>query len=524
MTRNRRAGLAAVLVGSGMMLGVLLTSGLEWTDPLLSSDNKTERHLTGATGPAPEEVAAVEQLSKAFVKVAELANPSVVTISAEKVIQPASREMPDLPENHPFREFFGDDFNRFWQGPGGDEGMRSRGLGSGVIVSEDGYILTNNHVVQDAEELTITLMDERDLKGTVVGADPESDVALIKVDATGLPAVRFGDSDRLQVGEWVVAVGSPFSENLAHTVTAGIVSAKGRTQVGIVDFEDFIQTDAAINPGNSGGALLSVRGELVGINTAIATRSGFYQGVGFAIPINMARKVMDDLLNRGKVVRGWLGVQIQSLDEDLAASLGLASKHGVIVNDLTSGGPAEKSGLKHGDVVLELNGAPVKDADHLQALVAAQDPGSPVNLKVRRDKKDVTVKVDLGERPSNPREAFARSGSGDGDEDEKQSAPAAATRLGIDIVALTPRLAQELGYGDDEGVVVDGVSRSGPAAAKNIRKGDLIQEINRRQVRSIDEFNEVMRGVKPGETVLLLVRRGETTFFTALKVQEEKGK
>jgi len=301
------------------------------------------------------------------------------------------------------------------------------------------------------------------------------------------------------------------------------VSAKGRTQVGIVDFEDFIQTDAAINPGNSGGALLNVRGEIVGINTAIATRSGFYQGVGFAIPINMARKVMDDLLNRGKVVRGWLGVQIQSLDEDLAASLGLDSKRGVIVNDLTSGGPAEKAGLKHGDVVLELNGTPVKDADHLQSLVAAQDPGSPVNLKVRRDKKDVNVKVGLGERPTNPREAFARGDTEDRDEGGKPS-PAAATRLGLDIVPLTPRLAQELGYEDDRGVVVDGVSRSGPAAAKNIRKGDLIQEINRQKVTSIDEFNAVMKDVEPGETVLLLIRRDDTTFFTALKVQEEKEK
>ncbi len=522
MNPNRRAGLAALLVGTGIALGVLLTTGLEWTAPLFSDDATGERHLTGATGPAPEEVATVQQLSKAFVKVADLVNPSVVTISAEKVIQPASRRMPELPDNHPFREFFGDDFYHFWRGPGGDEGMRSRGLGSGVIVSEDGYILTNNHVVQDAEDLTITLMDDRELKAKVIGSDPESDVALIKVDASGLPAVRFGDSDRLQVGEWVLAIGSPFSENLAHTVTAGIVSAKGRTQVGIVDFEDFIQTDAAINPGNSGGALVNVRGELVGINTAIATRNGFYQGVGFAIPINMARKVMDDLLNRGKVVRGWLGVQIQSLDEDLAAGLGLDSKRGVIVNDLTDKGPAERAGLKHGDVILELNGTTVKDADHLQSLVAAQDPGSPVKLKVRRDKKDITVTVDLGERPANPREAFARGGGEGGGESE--SAPALASRLGIEVKALTPSLARELGYEGDEGVVVDAVSRSGPAAMKNIRPGDLIQEVNRQRVSSISDFNRAMDDVAAGDTVLLLVRRGDTSFFTAIKVAEEKGK
>ncbi len=339
MSRTQRAGLAALLLGGGILAGVMLTAGLEWTAIGRSQPPGGERHITGAQGEVPEELRAVDQMSKAFVKVAEMVNPAVVTIAAEKIIQPVSRNQPNMPDNHPFREFFGDDFDRFWNQPD-DEGMRSRGLGSGVIVSDDGYILTNNHVISDAEELEVRLMDDRELKATVVGSDPESDVALIKVDATGLPAVRFGDSDRLAVGEWVVAVGSPFSENLAHTVTAGIVSAKGRTQVGIVDFEDFIQTDAAINPGNSGGALVNLRGELVGVNTAIATRNGFYQGVGFAIPVNMARKVMDDLLNRGKVVRGWLGVQIQSLDEDLATGLGLDSKRGVVINDLTAGGPA----------------------------------------------------------------------------------------------------------------------------------------------------------------------------------------
>jgi serine protease Do len=519
MSRTHRVGLAALLLGGGLLAGVMLTTGLEWT-PIGRSQTSTsgERHITGAQGDVPEELKAVDSMSKAFVKVAEMVNPAVVTIAAEKVIQPVSRNEPSLPDNHPFREFFGDDFNRFWNLPD-DEGQRSRGLGSGVIVSEDGYILTNNHVISDAEELQVRLMDDRELKATVVGSDPESDVALIKVDATGLPVVRFGDSDRLQVGEWVVAIGSPFSENLAHTVTAGIVSAKGRTQVGIVDFEDFIQTDAAINPGNSGGALVNLRGELIGVNTAIATRNGFYQGVGFAIPVNMCRKVMDDLLNRGKVVRGWLGVQIQSLDEDLATGLGLDSKRGVVINDLTAGGPAERAGLKHGDVILQFNGAAVKDADNLQSLVAAQDPGKPAELKVRRDGKDMNIKVDLGERPSNPRDAFGRSGpSEDG---ETPSAPA-GRELGIKVGPLNESRARELGYEDDQGVVVEDVQRGGPAAAKNIRAGDLIKEVNRRPVNSVKEFNNAVSDLKAGDTALLLVRRGDQNFFAAVKLAGSK--
>jgi serine protease Do len=453
--------------------------------------------------------------------VAQIVNPSVVTISSERVIRPASRGgRPSMPEDHPFREFFGDDFfDRFWQGPQGDEDMRSQGLGSGVIVSDDGYILTNNHVVADAEHIKVVVMDGRELEGKLIGADRESDVALIKVDAKDLPAVRFGDSDKLEVGEWVVAVGSPFSENLAHTVTAGIVSAKGRTHVGIVDFEDFIQTDAAINPGNSGGALVNLRGELVGINTAIATRTGFYQGVGFAIPVSMARKVMDDLLNQGKVVRGWLGVVIQSLDEDLATSLKLGSKRGVLVNDVSPDGPADRAGIRRGDVILEFEGTEVKDADHLQSLVAGRDPGSPASLRIHRDGKDRKVSVGLGERPTNPQEAM-RGETPDERDQESKAIPAAS--LGFSVEPLTSALARELGYTGEEGVVVGEVSRGGPAAQKNLRRGDLIQEVNGKAVTSVKEFEAAIKNLKPGDAALLLVLRDETTFFTAVRVPEKK--
>jgi len=317
----------------------------------------------------------------------------------------------------------------------------------------------------------------------------------------------------------VVAVGSPFSENLAHTVTAGIVSAKGRTHVGIVDFEDFIQTDAAINPGNSGGALVNLRGELVGINTAIATRSGFYQGVGFAIPVSMARKVMDDLLNQGKVVRGWLGVVIQSLDEDLASGLKLGSKRGVLVNDVSPGGPADRAGIRRGDVILEFEGTEVKDADHLQSLVAGRDPGSPATLRIHRDGKDRKVSAGLGERPSNPQQAMRGGSESEGDQETK-STPAAS--LGFSVEPLTPALAREHGYTGEGGGVVGGVDRGGPASQKNIRRGDLIQEVNGKAITSVKEFEAAIKDLKPGEAALLLILRDETTFFTAVRVPEEK--
>jgi serine protease Do len=257
----------------------------------------------------------------------------------------------------------------------------------------------------------------------------------------------------------------------------------------------------------------------VGVNTAIATRNGFYQGVGFAIPVNMARKVMDDLLNRGKVVRGWLGVQIQSLDEDLATGLGLDSKRGVVINDLTNGGPAERAGLKHGDVILKFNGDAVKDADHLQSLVAAQDPGKPAELGVRRDGKDMTVKVDLGERPSNPRDAF---GSGTPQEEDETPTAPAGRELGIKVAPLTEARAREFGYEDDSGVLVEDVLRGGPAATKNIRQGDLIKEVNRKPVTSVKEFNAAVSELKAGDTALLLVRRGEQNFFAAVKMAGAK--
>jgi serine protease Do len=525
MTKTHRTGLAALLVGGGLLAGVLLTTGFEWTAPTLSQEGG-QKHLLGAQGEVPPDLMALETLSKAFVRVAEIVNPSVVTVASQRVIRPASRGgRPSVPDDHPFREFFGDDFfDRFWNGPNGpDEDMRSRGLGSGVIVSEDGYILTNNHVVAEAEEIKIGLQDGRELTAKVVGADRESDVALIKIEATGLPAVRFGDSDRLEVGEWVVAIGSPFSENLAHTVTAGIVSAKGRTHVGIVDYEDFIQTDAAINPGNSGGALVNLRGELVGINTAIATRTGFYQGVGFAIPVSMARKVMDDLLNEGKVVRGWLGVVIQSIDEDLASSLKLDTKRGVLINDVSPGGPADKAGLRRGDVILDFEGTQVKDADHLQSLVAAQDPGSPADLRVRRDGKDRKLSVDLGERPSDPQQAM-RGGSDRGTEEDEETKATPAVSLGLTVEPLTPAVARQLGYTDEKGVVVTDIDRSGPAVSKNIRRGDLIQEVNGKAITSVKDFEEAIDSLKAGEAALLLLRRDETTFFTAVRVPEDKDK
>jgi serine protease Do len=505
MTKANRS-VAALLVTGGIVLGILFTSGLEWT----ASGDSQPRALNGSQAEVPPELQAMESFNQAFVTVAAIARPIVVTITSEKVMRPSSGGMP---EGHPFREYFGDDFfERFWGGPPGGEGFRSQALGSGVIISDDGYLLTNNHVVADAEEITVILADDREFEAEVVGTDPESDIALLHIDADDLPMPRFGDSDDLRVGEWVVASGSPFSRNLAETVTAGIVSATGRTSVGIVDFEDFIQTDAAINPGNSGGALMNMRGELIGINTAIATRTRGSQGVGFAIPINMARAVMDDLLNEGRVIRGWLGVVIQTVDDDLAAGFDLPAKTGVLINDLTEDGPADRAGVERGDIILEFEGTPVRDADHLQILVAAVSPGTKVELEVLRDGREKRIRVKLGERPVNPREAFARQS----DEGERQNL---ASRLGLDIEPLTARVARELGYDDvDEGLVVSDVRRGSVAATKNIREGDLILEVNRQEPDSIEEIDEILADVEEGDAVLLLLRRGQTTFYTAVKM------
>jgi serine protease Do len=331
---------------------------------------------------------------EAFVEVTKATKPAVVNISTTKVIR--FREAPLNPFfNDPFfRRFFGPDFFREFGGP---RERREQSLGSGVIVSHDGYIVTNNHVVEGASEIKVLVGDNREFTGKVVATDPRTDVAVVKISGRDLPLVPWGDSDRLQVGEWVLAIGNPFGLN--QTVTAGIISATGRANVGIADYEDFIQTDAAINPGNSGGALVNVRGELIGINTAIFSRSGGYMGIGFAIPSNMARQVMEALVKQGKVTRGWLGVHMQPLTPELAKKFGLKEPQGLLVGDVSEGSPAAAAGIKRGDVILEFAGKKVEDPVHLRNEVAATEPGKRVPVKIWRNNKELILQVEIGELP-----------------------------------------------------------------------------------------------------------------------------
>jgi serine protease Do len=450
--------------------------------------------------PAPEDVARVlNALSDAFSAVSLAVQPFVVSINTETEIEATSH--PDVPG---FREFFGRQF-------GGDEGetFRQRGLGSGVIVTSDGYILTNNHVAGDADQLEVELSDGRVYDAKLVGADSATDIAVIKIDADEpLSAASLGDSDKLRVGDWVMAVGSPF--HLTQSVTAGIVSAMGRSYIGrLTEYEDFIQTDAAINPGNSGGPLVNLRGEVVGINTAIATRSGGYQGIGFAIPVNMARAVMTDLIDQGRVVRGWLGVEIRNLDNDMAESLGLDRPYGVIVERVTGEGPSESAGLEIGDVIIKFNGEIIRDSQHLRSRVALSRPGTRVEVQVARGDDERTFWVTLGELDL---ELLAQ---------QRPDAPAAAVEndiFGMELISLTRDRAEDLGTSvQDGGVVVESVGRSTVAESKGVQPGDVIREVARQPVDSVETYRRLVEDAEPGEPILLLIERDGRTRFVALR-------
>ena len=329
-------------------------------------------------------------LSQTFVNIAQEANQTVVTVFTEKTFK-----VPSI--------FFKDQFKDFFRIPDDSKEREysQQGLGSGVIVSENGYILTNHHVIEGANKIQVRLMNKKTLEAKVIGTDPKTDIAVLKVEMEKLPAIKIGDSDQLQVGEIVMAIGSPMSQNLAHTITHGIVSAKGRSNVGVTEYEDFIQTDAAINPGNSGGALVNLDGELVGINTAIASRNGGFEGIGFAVPINLAKNIMKDLIEHGTVTRGWLGVYIQDINEDMAKAMNLPFTDGVLVSDISNDGPADKAGIIQGDVILELNGKKMLDTKLLRNEVAAISPDTEVAVKLFRDGKERLLKVKLGRLGSN---------------------------------------------------------------------------------------------------------------------------
>jgi len=493
------------LLAVGLIAGVILTSSLDVKQPVVgtlgtSVSTAQQRDMTDS-----EALRMVKGTSRAFVAIAKQVTPTVVTITSERLIRPS-----DL-EGSPFHEFFGDDFMQRFFGRRGQESFRQRGLGSGVIISADGYILTNNHVVGDADELQVITSDERRFEGKVIGSDPESDLAVIKIEQSGLPAAQLGDSDRVEVGEWVLAIGSPFQ--LDATVTLGIVSAKSRNNVGLASYEDFIQTDAAINPGNSGGALVNLDGELVGINTAIATRTGGYQGIGFAIPISMARSIMDQLIKTGKVTRGFLGVTIQDLDEDSAKSLDLDGPQGALVAQMAAGGPADKAGLEVGDVIVKYDGRAVKNVRDLMSQVASTPPGDKVRVTVWRDEKEREYTLEVSERPAGDEVAQQFRGGGSGEEEE-------GDLLGLTVQPLTPELAEQLEIDEDtDGVIVTDVALGGPADEAGVQSGDVIRRINKDDVHSISDFRKAANSVEEGDTVLLLLEREGRTFFRPLHAE-----
>ncbi|MDZ7344713.1 MAG: DegQ family serine endoprotease [candidate division KSB1 bacterium] len=500
MNKHLKYTTAVLLVLIGVVIGALVFSHVDKdrSPKIFGAPSQAVNIVSAKDRP----IASLRDLNAAFVEIADAVSPTVVTVFVEQIFKVQQRMSPfSFP-------FFGEEF--FFgpprrQAPREQE-FRQQGLGSGVIVnSEQGYILTNNHVIAKADSIYIRTMDDRTLPAKVIGTDSKTDIAVIQVKASNLRAINLGNSDQLHVGEWVMAIGSPMSANLAHTVTSGIVSAKGRSNVGLADYEDFIQTDAAINPGNSGGALVNLDGELVGINTAIATRSGGFQGIGFAVPINMARHVMESLLKHGKVVRGWLGVSIQDINETMAKAMNLKNTDGALVGDVTPDSPAAKAGIKSGDVILELDGRRVRNTAQLRNEIAGTAPGTTVALKIVRDGKEQTIEVRLAELPS---EIAAAGG--------RQELEAL---LGFVVSPLRPELAQRYNLDPrSSGVVVTSIDQNSAAFRAGLQEGDLIRSVNRQRVQSVAEFREALKGVKKGDTVLLQVTRSSGSLFIAFAI------
>jgi serine protease Do len=487
---NRRKSLALIF---GFTVLILLNS-ICFSEPAEKKDIETLR----STG-------------EVFAEIAEKVSPAVVFVSVK---QEVVQQMPDIFFGDPFEEFNDEFFKRFFGQPFPRQPQRQqqprqqkqilRGQGSGFIITSDGYILTNNHVVEDANEIIVKLSDNKELSAKVIGTDPETDVAVIKIDANNLPVAELGDSDKLKVGEWVIAIGNPFG--LSHTVTAGIVSAKGRSRIGLTEYEDFIQTDAAINFGNSGGPLLNIDGKVIGINSAIFSRSGGYVGIGFAIPINMAKYVYEQIRTEGKVTRGYMGIMLNELTPEMAEHFGVKGRKGVLVGKVEEDSAAQKGGVERGDIIVKMDDKAVEDLDNFRNEVARKAPGTKVNLVVVRNGEEKELSIELRAKVS---KAALSEGGGK-----------AAKQLGITVQDLTPELAKQLGYPEEKsGVIVTEVVPSSPADDAGISQGTLITEVNRQKVENTQDFWKLVK--KAEGSVLLYIRQntqqGEISRYVVIK-------
>ncbi len=485
LLKKKRFLTISTLIRTWFMAVLIVSLNLAYWLPTYASEPKISQ----------KSITVLSELGQAMAEISEAVKPSIVNISTTRTVQIKGQINPFFDDPF-FRRFFGDQFKM-------PKERKTASLGSGVIVTSDGYILTSNHVIQGADEINVTLSDEREFKGKIIGNDAMTDIGIIKIDANNLPAVTWGDSDALKVGETVLAIGSPYG--LSQTVTMGIVSAVGRANVGIADYEDFIQTDAAINPGNSGGALVNVKGELVGINTAIFSTTGGYQGIGFAVPTNMAKNVMDSLINKGKVIRGWFGVTIQPLTTELAKQFNLKDDKGALIGDVIENSPAEKAGLLRGDVIIEYEGKKIDEPYQLRNMVANTSPGQKVEVKIIRENKIEIKKVAIGEMPID----MQKLSQGEFDN----------LLRGVTVQDLTPEIFNRFKLPNKlRGVIVSDVSKDSSAAMVLIQ-GDVIMEINREKINNIKDYENVVSRLHPEDNVLLLIFRNGSSLFITLSAK-----
>jgi serine protease Do len=479
---------AAVLVAGGMVGGTVVAKTMSHNpaveEPIFALPAANAAHL----GP----------LTTSYAPIIKGVLPEVVSITSSREVK-TSDSMQGSQNDPMFRQFFGDQAPDSQAVP---QQQREQGLGSGVIFGTNGYILTNNHVIDGATDVKVDLNDKREFKARIVGRDPKADIAVLKIDADHLPAISMGDSSKAQVGDVVFAIGDPFG--VGQTATMGIVSATGRANLGIEDYEDFIQTDAPINPGNSGGALINAQGELIGINTAILSRSGGNQGIGFAIPVNLARHEMEEIVETGHVVRGWLGATIQDVTPALAKGFGLDRVEGVVISDVAPNSPAAKAGLKSGDVVMSINGQPVESSADLRMRISQADPGASVPMSVRRGSSTMDITAKLGELPSDQ-----------GSTSTVDSAK--STMSGLEVEGLTAQLREQLHVSSGtQGVAVSQVDPNSAAAAGGVQQGDVIEEVNHHPVANVSEFEQAMHDAN-GKTILIHVVRGGTGLYLAIE-------